>query len=411
MRKEANLDNSEKEELNIQPPSEAPPSDLLETDAVKEASCTVADLIEEEEKEEAEEEAEEKDHDADGADVTFDGEAAYVAQEGNGGAPKRAMQQLSSPPSTLPLNALDDGAEAVPVGGDREASRPLAPAEGKLNAASLAVTQERVDVLPKELSDALGKLQREAPPMEFDVIAGQIERELGAMPEVLFPEFDTEPFAAASIGQVHRARSRTFKPRRRRLSPTREAALERLLPQLGLEVIGPTLDPVEVCGRQAPLVIEIGCWAGEAALAMALADPSTDLIACDVHTPGIARLLTEIDRLLTQGPRFQPSTSMRSFRVGGVDGVAVVVAPGLQQIMHAVAPQTCLEVLAGRWPSFGERLETGELDLVIDAQMPDRPGLRKEPLFAADFAAIMRREHPAASAEPLTLDAYLAGSH
>jgi tRNA (guanine-N7-)-methyltransferase len=96
---------------------------------------------------------------------------------------------------------------------------------------------------------------------------------------------------------VHRARSRTFKPRRRRLSPTREAALERLLPQLGLEVIGPTLDPVEVFGRQAPLVIEIGCGAGEAALAMASADPSTDLIACDVHTPGIARLLTEIDRL------------------------------------------------------------------------------------------------------------------
>ncbi len=30
---------------------------------------------------------------------------------------------------------------------------------------------------------------------------------------------------------------------------------------------------------------------------MASADPSTDLIACDVHTPGIARLLTEIDRL------------------------------------------------------------------------------------------------------------------
>lgn len=96
---------------------------------------------------------------------------------------------------------------------------------------------------------------------------------------------------------VHRARPRTFKPRRRRLSPTREAALERLLPQLGLEVIGPTLDPVEVFGRQAPLVIEIGCGAGEAALAMASADPSTDLIACDVHTPGIARLLTEIDRL------------------------------------------------------------------------------------------------------------------
>jgi len=97
--------------------------------------------------------------------------------------------------------------------------------------------------------------------------------------------------------EVHRARSRTFKPRRRRLSPTREAALERLLPQFGLEVAGPIIDPVEVFGRQAPLAIEIGCGAGEAALAMASADPSTDLIACDVYTPGIARLLTEVDTL------------------------------------------------------------------------------------------------------------------
>jgi predicted unusual protein kinase regulating ubiquinone biosynthesis (AarF/ABC1/UbiB family) len=61
------------------------------------------------------------------------------------------------------------------------------------------------DILPRELADALKGLQREAPPVDFSVIAAQVERELGAPPEALFRRFDPRPFAAASIGQVHRA--------------------------------------------------------------------------------------------------------------------------------------------------------------------------------------------------------------
>ena len=61
------------------------------------------------------------------------------------------------------------------------------------------------DVLPRELSEALGTLQREAPPMPYEVIAEQIEREFSAAPETLFKRFDRVPFASASIGQVHRA--------------------------------------------------------------------------------------------------------------------------------------------------------------------------------------------------------------
>jgi predicted unusual protein kinase regulating ubiquinone biosynthesis (AarF/ABC1/UbiB family) len=63
------------------------------------------------------------------------------------------------------------------------------------------------DILPKELSDALASLQKDSPPMPFDVIAAQVERELGAAPNLLFDWFDEKPFASASIGQVHRART------------------------------------------------------------------------------------------------------------------------------------------------------------------------------------------------------------
>ena len=61
------------------------------------------------------------------------------------------------------------------------------------------------DVLPKEIGDALSALQKEAPPMSFDIIAQQIESELGAHPFHLFSRFEEKPFASASIGQVHRA--------------------------------------------------------------------------------------------------------------------------------------------------------------------------------------------------------------
>ena len=63
------------------------------------------------------------------------------------------------------------------------------------------------DVFPKEIADALVKLQQESPPMPFGVIEQQIMRELGKPAAEIFAEIDSKPFAAASIGQVHRART------------------------------------------------------------------------------------------------------------------------------------------------------------------------------------------------------------
>ena len=89
--------------------------------------------------------------------------------------------------------------------------------------------------------------------------------------------------------------ARTFKPRRRRMSATRSAAFQRLLPLYGLDVEGPSTTTEEIFGRSAPVAVEIGCGAGEAAIASATAQPEVDLIAADVHTPGIARLMVDVE--------------------------------------------------------------------------------------------------------------------
>jgi predicted unusual protein kinase regulating ubiquinone biosynthesis (AarF/ABC1/UbiB family) len=64
----------------------------------------------------------------------------------------------------------------------------------------------RLDVLPPEITKELEGLQDEVPPVPFPAIRALAEAELGVTLERAFTFIDPTPVAAASLGQVHRAR-------------------------------------------------------------------------------------------------------------------------------------------------------------------------------------------------------------
>ncbi|MCL7430058.1 tRNA (guanosine(46)-N7)-methyltransferase TrmB [Streptomyces sp. YS415] len=127
------------------------------------------------------------------------------------------------------------------------------------------------------------------------------------------PRFPDGPMPDPAGSHFER-RIRSFQPRRSRVTAGQADALQRLWPAWGLDIDGrQVLDLGRLFGNDRPVVLEIGFGMGEATAQMAAADPATNVLAVDVHTPGQGNLLNLAEQ---QG--------LTNIRVGNGDAIILL---------------------------------------------------------------------------------------
>lgn len=157
-----------------------------------------------------------------------------------------------------------------------------------------------------------------------------------------------------------------FRSRRSALSDAQRQTWERRWPELGLSVGAPDepdspeppLDTVAWFGRQAPVVLEIGCGSGISTLAMAKDEPELDVVAVEIYRRGLAQLLSAIDR--------DQVSNIRLIRGNALDVLQRLIAPGSLTGVRVFFPDP--------WPKARHHkrrfLQPGTIGLIADRLLP-----------------------------------------
>ncbi|OBG20666.1 tRNA (guanosine(46)-N7)-methyltransferase TrmB [Mycobacterium sp. 852002-51057_SCH5723018] len=183
------------------------------------------------------------------------------------------------------------------------------------------------------------------------------------------PGVGTCPDAPAEVGaglgteEHRRLPASSFRSRRSTLSGGQRETWERLWPTLGLSLGAGSgdrqpLDTGAWFGRQAPVVLEIGCGSGISTLAMAKDEPGVDVIAVEVYRRGLAQLLTAIDR-------------------EGVDNIRLIHGNAIDVLAHLIAPASLIGVrvfFPDPWPKARHHkrrfLQSSTIGLIADRLLP-----------------------------------------
>jgi len=270
-------------------------------------------------------------------------------------------------------------------------ARRLATRLARLRGGAMKLGQmlslQGADLLPPEFTEALSILRAQAAPMPLAQLRGVLGREYGKGWERRFERFDETPVAAASIGQVHRART----------ADGRDLALKIQYPGVARSIRG-DVDNVAALlrlSRVLPRDADVRAIAAEATRQlMQEADYLTEAAAIERY----ARLVADEPSLLV--PRTHADlTTRRILAMDFMEGepIGTLAAPGVAQATRD-AVGTVLERLMFRElfefrtmqtdPNFANYLwqpDTGKVVLLdFGATVQFDAG------FVADYARITR---------------------
>lgn len=113
---------------------------------------------------------------------------------------------------------------------------------------------------------------------------------------------------------------KSFVLRTGRVSKRQQLALEQWLQDYELPLSATPWNLVEIFGRQAPTVVEIGFGMGASLLAMAKANPHINFIGIEVHRAGLGSLAADLHDLNLSNVRVVAADAMEVFKAQVPDG-------------------------------------------------------------------------------------------
>ncbi len=212
-----------------------------------------------------------------------------------------------------------------------------------------------------------------------------------------------QPDAAAPHTAGYR-RTTSFRTRRSALSGAQQQTWDRLWPRLGAAARGADGRPAKLdvrawFGRDAPLVLEIGCGTGTSTLAMAQSEPDANVIAVDVYRRGLAQLLCAAER-------------------AGVGNIRLVRGDAVDVLDHLIEPGSLSGVrvfFPDPWPKARHHkrrlLQPDTVALIADRLRPggvlhaatDHPGYAAQIAEAGDAEPRLSRIDPGSRPLPVSV--------
>ncbi|MGV0959240.1 MAG: LysR family transcriptional regulator [Limnohabitans sp.] len=125
----------------------------------------------------------------------------------------------------------------------------------------------------------------------------------------------------------------------------------------------------------------------------------------------VATALDGLQQALHVRASFDPATSERRFTLAMTDVGEMYFLPVLMDALAQAAPGVTLHVVAVTSASLGADMASGRTDLALGLLPQLQAGFFQQALFRQPYVCLMRKGHPLATTDELTLPDFAAASH